>query len=97
MAKEIIPVEVEKSAYEVVEHSAKIVKAIKEAMKDGFQAGQDIPVAVSALIAEFPTIMANVPNLGADLKEDKIAFIKGANLGAYEFVDAFMGSEAPKA
>lgn len=88
--KQTIQVEIENSGYEVMQHTAKIVKAIKQAVADGFQPGTDLPVAVTALIAEFPGILESVPAIKGDIAEDKMGFIKGVNLAAYDFAEIFL-------
>lgn len=90
MPKKIVSSEIEDSGFEVLAHAAKIVAAIKAALADGFQPGQDLPVGVVAAVAEFPAIVQNAQNVTKDFAEDKVLFIKGANLGAYEVIDALV-------
>lgn len=68
-------VEVSKAASEVAEHSIALLVAIYAALKDGFQAGQDLSAIISALVVNSPDLFANVGKLGADFGEDKEAFI----------------------
>lgn len=88
--KKSVVVEVSESSYEIVAHMAKITKAIKETMADGFQAGSDLPVIVTSLISELPGIIAKCPEIKADVQADAVEFIKGANLAAYDFVEIFV-------
>lgn len=90
MAKEVIQVEVEKSAYELMVALSNLAGEVKAALKDGFQPGQDIPVLVMDAVHEIPGIMAQMSGAPSDLAEDKIEFIKGANLGLYELVAAVL-------
>lgn len=88
MAKKVLSVEVESSGYDIVSHSAKLVAAVKAS--GGFSAAA-IPAEVAALVAELPGIVDAAKAASADLKEDEIEFIKGANLGAYELLAAIKG------
>ena len=90
MSKKSVVCEVSESSYEIIAHTAKITAAIKAALVDGFQPGQDLPVMVTSLISELPGIIAKCPDIKSDVAEDKVAFIKGANLAAYDFVDIFI-------
>lgn len=87
MSKEMIQTEVEKSGYDAVMHAMKIVKAFKDALKDGFQAGQDLPVGIAVLISEVPAIVADLPEFSGDLAESKVLFGKGVVLAALEGAD----------
>jgi len=87
MPKKMLTVEIEDSGYELVSHSLKIAKAMKLAVADGFQPGQDIPVAIAALLAEFPAILAAIPNISPDLAESRALFLKGANIACWEITD----------
>lgn len=86
--KKEISVSVESSGHDVMVGLAKIAKACKEALADGFQPGSDLPVIVMEAVKELPAVIAALPAIAPDLAEDKMAFIKGVNLGAYEVVDA---------
>lgn len=88
--KQQISVEIEKSGYDLLAHMGKLVMAVKAAMADGFQPGTDIPVIVASLVVELPTLVAAIPQVGPEFSEDKIAFIKGANIGLYEMVEPLL-------
>jgi hypothetical protein len=81
-------VEIESAGYDLVSHSAKLYAAIKKA--GGFTAAA-IPLEVAAVLAEAPALVDACQHLKGDLAEDKVEFIKGANLGAYELLDAVKG------
>lgn len=90
MPKKQVQVEIEDSGYELQAALAKLVKASKEALKDGFQPGQDLPLIMVEAVRDFPAIVAQLPALKGDLQEDKVAFLKGLNLGAYDLVEAIV-------
>jgi hypothetical protein len=91
MPKKNVEVELEDSGYQVMQGLAKIVAAVKQAMKDGFQPGQDLPAIVVAAVAELPGVVQNAQAVPADLAEDKLLVIKGVNLGAYDVAKALAG------
>jgi hypothetical protein len=91
MPKELKQVEIENSGYNIMVHMAKMYAAMKVALADGFQPGADLPVAVTALIAEMPGLLSDAGHVKADLAEDQLAFIKGANLGVYEVLAVVKG------
>jgi hypothetical protein len=90
VAKEIVSVEVEKSAHSIMQHVAKLVGAYKAAMADGWQVGQDVPALVMAVIAEGPALMSDIQAAGPAFAEDKLSFIKGINVGAYDVAAKFV-------
>jgi len=90
MAKETVSVEVEKSGYEVMVGLAKIVAAVKQSLADGFQPGQDLPVLIMAAVADLPAVLGAAVGVPGDLAEDKLAFVKGVNLGAYDIADVLL-------
>ncbi len=90
MPKKVVSSEVESSGYEVLQHLAKLTAVVKQALKDGFQPGQDLPALVVAAVAEFPAIVAAASTVAADAAEDKLALVKGANLGVYDVIDALV-------
>lgn len=92
--KKAIQTEVMDSGFEVLEHSGKIIKAMKDAMADGWQTGADLPVAVTALISEMPGIITNAMNIGADASAEPVLFAKGATIAALDIVDMFIPKKA---
>lgn len=75
MAKVKVEVEVSKEASELANAVAGIVKATRVALKDGFQPGTDIPAVVVQALALLPDAIAGVDQMGAELAEDKGAFV----------------------
>ena len=89
MVLENVTVEIENSGYNLINHTNKIIAACKQALEDGFQFGSDVPPMVSALIAEFPGILADAGQIKSGLEADKLLFAKGCNLAAYNTVEIF--------
>ena len=76
MAKQKIEIEVSKESLELAEGIKQMVLSAKEALKDGWQPGQDIPaIAASAFAALLPAVqgISQVPD---EIKEDPAAFAK---------------------
>lgn len=90
MAKVEVKVEVSKEAYEVAIGLGQMVAAIKTALADGWQAGTDVPVIVSAAITNLVPAVDGLDKVGAELKEDPEAFVKAVSIGLAEAVGAFL-------
>lgn len=86
MAKEQISVEVEKSAYEMIEALSRAAKAVKAAKASGMS-GELAAIAAFA-VSELPGLIVDAQGLPSDLAESKIAFIKGANIALYDLAEA---------
>jgi len=88
MEKMKLEVEVPKEMHELMVGLAKIVKASKLALKDGFQPGQDLPAVLVAAVAELPAMVGGLDKLPEEAKEDVAGFIKAGVLGVSEVVSA---------
>lgn len=86
--EKVVEIKVQASGHDLTQHLADVVKAYKQALADGWQPGTDIPVVILSVIGKAPAIMATLPQLGPDAAADKLAFIKGVNIGAYDIVEA---------
>lgn len=96
--KTVVSVEVEKEAHELAEAVADIVVSAKEAVKDGFQAGQDLTVVVGGNLTKLMTAVAGVEQLPAEAKEDMQAFLNAWTLAGNRIAAAFLKkAEAPVA
>ena len=93
MAKVKVELEVAKEAHELVQGVVELVKAVKEAMKDGFQVGQDLPVIVAAAVQKLPPAIDGLDKLGDELK-DPGSFAKAMVVGAADLVEVFVKKEA---
>lgn len=88
MEKMKLEVEVPKEMHELMLGIAKIVKASKLALKDGFQPGQDLPAVLVAAVAELPAMVGGLDKLPEEAKSDTAGFVKAGVLGAAEIVAA---------
>ena len=86
MAKVQKTIEVSKEASELADALAGIVKAVRLAVKDGFQPGTDIPAIVVQALALLPTAIAGVDQLGPELAEDKAAFFQAWTLAGLDIL-----------
>lgn len=87
MPKMDVSVSVEKSPYDLMAKLADLVKAVKAA--GGFSVSA-IPAEIAAAVADLPAIVSDCQAIPADLAEDKLAFSKGAALGAELVVEAVL-------
>lgn len=88
MAKMIVTTEVSKETYEMGMALAKMVEAIKDALADGWQPGQDLPVLITAVIGNIAQIAQGVAAAPAEQKEDQDAFLGAIALALKEVAAA---------
>ena len=74
-----VEVEVSKEAYELGTGAARIIKAVKNAVADGWQAGEDLPPIIASLFAEMAAV-EGVDKINEEMKEDPAAFAKAVAL-----------------
>ena len=86
-------VEVTKEANEIAEALVSLVASSKDAVADGFQAGQDIPTIIAANLTNLMTGFDGMDKLTTEAKEKKIAFIRAWNLAGLEIADMFLDNE----
>ena len=79
MATILVEVEVSKEAYELGVGAARIIAAVKSAVSDGWDVGQDLPPIIAALFAEMAAV-EGVDKIGDEMKEDPAAFAKAVSL-----------------
>ena len=60
--------EVTKEAHELALAICNVVRAVKISMKDGFQAGSDLPMIITAAITQLPPAIDGLDKLGKKLK-----------------------------
>lgn len=89
MQKVAVTTEVAKETYELGVGVDKFIGAVKQALADGFQPGQDIPVVLSAAIADLVPAIQGAEKIGSETS-DVQAFSNGLYLGlgqtAFRFV-----------
>ena len=74
MAKIKIETEVSKETYELGVGLGRVVAKMREALKDGWQTGSDLPVAVSAAITDLVPAVEGIDQIDDEIKEDPAAF-----------------------
>lgn len=92
MQKVKVELEVSKEAHELAQGLVEMVKVVKEAMKDGFQVGQDLPAIITAAIAKLPPAIEGLDKLPEELK-DPGAFAKAMVVAASDLVEVFVKKE----
>lgn len=92
--KKDISVSVEASSYDLGQGLRTFVGHAKQALKDGWQTGQDVPALVMAAYTDLFSKAAAVAQLGADLEADKVAFIRGFAEAGFD-IAADLSAPAP--
>lgn len=77
---------VSKETYEMGEAFVAIVSAMKMALEDGWQLGQDLPVAVGALLANIGEITDGIKNAKGEWDEDQEAMIQAVTMTVAKLV-----------
>jgi hypothetical protein len=89
MAKIDVSVSVSKEAYELGQGVAGFVGALKVALENGWQTGEDLPAVVTAAISNLVPALEGVSKVGDELKEDKAAFAKALGLSTADIIGKF--------
>jgi len=76
MEKIKVEKEYPKEYYELLDGLKEVVKNSKQALKDGFQAGQDIPVIVTGSLAKLMTGLSGMEKLGDEWSEDMFGCVE---------------------
>lgn len=87
MTKVTETVEVSKELNDVRKALVKVVKSSKEAVADGFQAGQDIPAIAMASYQELLEALKGLNDVPAEFKEDLGASVRCAGLLAGDLTE----------
>jgi hypothetical protein len=64
--------EVSKEMHELIQAVVKIIEASKVAMKDGFQAGSDVPAVVMASMPAMMQAIGGIDKLPEEFKEEML-------------------------
>jgi len=75
-----IEVTCSKETYELGKGVAEFIGAIKVALADGWQLGNDMPVIISAALATLVPAVDGVTKVKEELAQDKKAFLNAASL-----------------
>lgn len=81
-----VSVEIPKETHELAQGIVKMVKAAREALKDGFQPTQDVPVLLMESVKELPAAVGGLDKLGAEAKADKGKLIVALSLAVDELL-----------
>lgn len=87
-----VPVKVTKEAYELGQGLAKFLKATKQALADGWQPGQDLPVLMAAAVTELVPALQGVEQLDDEAKADKQAFTMALVVSLGDAVSPWLAS-----
>lgn len=84
-----VEVEVSKEAHELGEGIQKFVKAARQALADGWQPGQDLPVILSSALSDLAPALQGAEKIAAE-QADKQAFANAVYLSlspiAFDFI-----------
>jgi hypothetical protein len=85
-----IEVVVTKEVHEIGVAVKGVISAYKEATKDGFQAGQDIPAVLMASYSKLTEAIEGADKVGGELKEEPVKAAMGALIPLSEGVELLM-------
>jgi hypothetical protein len=83
-----VEVEVPKEAHELAQGIANVVAAVKVALADGWQAGTDLPILMTAALVELVPAVQGVEHLDDEAKAHPAAFSKALALGVADALEA---------
>lgn len=83
-------IQVSESAAVLSDALKTIVAACQKALADGWQPATDVPSIVLTATGELGKVIKEIPDIPADLAEDKIAFVRGLLNGALDVGDLFI-------
>lgn len=79
-----------KEAYELGQGVFKFLSDVQKALADGWQPGQDVPLILSAALADLVPAMQGVEKLGAEKDENLKAFLTAWNLAGLDIGFLFL-------
>lgn len=89
MAKIQVSVDVTKEAYELGQGLVQFSSHLRAALLDGWQPGKDLPVVLSAALADLVPAFQGVEALGVESKESEEAFVTAFLLSGKQLVYVF--------
>lgn len=89
MPKKTVSSEIESSGYDLVQAISIVAKAAHDSAKAGQPVGVEAMAALTAAIGQFGTISAAASAAGGDYTENRLEFIKGANIALYDLASIF--------
>lgn len=63
--------ECSKEALELCRAVETLILSVKDAMKDGFQPGMDLPIIITSAITQLPAALQGIEKLPAEMKDTK--------------------------
>jgi hypothetical protein len=90
MSKKMKSIEVSEHADAVMQALQQVVKHIKDALADGWQTGQDLPVILSQSFDDLIVVIGNVKEIPVEAKEDVVAFGKAITDGGWDMAALFI-------
>lgn len=88
-------VEVPKEIDEVMEALADVVVAVKDALKDGFQIGTDLPAIVLTAAAKLPAAVEGIDQVDDEFKNDLVGSLQAVALGSGKIAGALLAKDDP--
>lgn len=80
--------DVSKETYELGVAMGSMIKQIKEALDDGWQPGQDLPVIFGAIIGNMAAMVRGVQNAQAEQAHNPEAFVLACSMALAEVVNS---------
>ena len=74
-------VKMSKNTLETIEGLSDFIIVCREALKDGFQYGDDIPDIVSSALSDLIPILDNLDDIASEFSEDPAAFAQAISYG----------------
>ena len=85
-----VTVQVSKESYELGQGVVKFLAALKQALKDGWQPGADLPVLLNAAILDLVTGFKSKEKLGLEKQENLKAFVTAYSLSGVDAAFLFV-------
>lgn len=85
-----VTVQVSKESYELGQGVVKFLAALKQALKDGWQPGSDLPILLNAAILDLVPGFQGVEKLGLEKQENLKAFVTAYSLSGVDAAFLFV-------
>lgn len=76
------------ATFSSLDSAAKLLTAVKKALADGWQPGQDIPAVIGEAVRDIGTIVSNLGDVTTEAGGDKVEFYNAIGLGVGEILGA---------
>jgi len=88
-------VQVPKEVDEVMVAIVNILKVTKQALADGWQPGQDLPVILTAAATNLLPAVDGMNKIGDEWKQERAGVLRSTMLGSADIVDAMLPVQEP--